>query len=249
MSDPVARLRMFAGPNGSGKTTVKTALGKPPAWFGLYINPDDLERTIRDLGHLPLSSLDLDATTAEVREHFRGSAFLKSRGLMGPIDAIACRDHAIDFQGLSFTSYHASVLSDFLLQKALRDRRSFTFETVMSAPDEIEVLKKARRCGFRTYLYFFATEDPAINIRRVQNRVAGGGHDVPAEKIVARYHRCLKLLPEAVRHTSRAYFFDTSAEQAWYFAEATDGRSLELKSDRIPRWFEPVWDRLGTCGR
>jgi predicted ABC-type ATPase len=31
---------MFAGPNGSGKTTVKKDLQKPPPWFGIYINPE-----------------------------------------------------------------------------------------------------------------------------------------------------------------------------------------------------------------
>jgi predicted ABC-type ATPase len=43
---------MFAGPNGSGKTTVKMSLNKSPEWFGLYINPDDVEKTIRDTGSL-----------------------------------------------------------------------------------------------------------------------------------------------------------------------------------------------------
>ena len=54
MSDAIPRLRMFAGPNGSGKTTVKNTLGKPESWFGMYINPDDLEASIRHTGLLPL---------------------------------------------------------------------------------------------------------------------------------------------------------------------------------------------------
>lgn len=43
MSSAPPRLRMFAGPNGSGKTTVKNGLHRSPSWFGIYINPDDLE--------------------------------------------------------------------------------------------------------------------------------------------------------------------------------------------------------------
>lgn len=44
MSSDPPRLRMFAGPNGSGKTTVKNGLQRQPQWFGIYINPDELEK-------------------------------------------------------------------------------------------------------------------------------------------------------------------------------------------------------------
>lgn len=86
-----------------------------------------------------------------------------------------------------------------------------------------------------------ATDDPAINVSRVRNRVALKGHDVPEDKIVARYYRSLDLLIDAVRHTNRAYIFDNSgdnkdAKQTW-LAEITEGKQLELKTDRIPAWF------------
>lgn len=103
--------------------------------------------------------------------------------------------------------------------------------------------------GYRTYLYFVATDDPAINVSRVRNRVALKGHDVPKDKIVSRYARSLDLLMDAVRHTNRAYVFDNSGDskdgtQTW-LAEITDGRKLELKTDRIPVWFKrSVLDKI-----
>ena len=36
----------------------------------------------------------------------------------------------------------------------------------MPSPDKIEILHKAQARGFRTYLYYVATEDPEINISR-----------------------------------------------------------------------------------
>ena len=72
-------------------------------------------------------------------------------------------------------------------------------------------------------------------------------HGVPADKIVARYHRSLALLPDAIARTNRAYFFDTSEEKAWYFARVTDGTRLDLESDEIPQWFEPVWSRFDAA--
>jgi predicted ABC-type ATPase len=69
-----------------------------------------------------------------------------------------------------------------------------------------------------------------------------GGHSVPEDRIAPRYHRSLELLMKAIRHTNRAYIFDNSTdnadrEHAW-LAEITDGRTLELKTDRIPAWFK-----------
>ena len=145
------------------------------------------------------------------------------------------------------TAYLASVAADFIRRKLIAIGTSFTFETVMSAADKIELLKIARTHGYRTYLYFIATEDPAINISRVRSRVALGGHDVPDDKIVARYYRSLNLLFDAIRHSDRAFVFDNSSPHQRWIAEITDGRQLELKMNEVPLWFQrAVLDKVTT---
>ena len=105
---------MFAGPNGSGKTTVKNSLGKPGGWFGLYINPDDMEKAIRESGVLQTASFGMTISTDAIRGHFTASPFLRDQGMTLGCDRISVRDDAVDFSGLAFNSYHASVLADFL---------------------------------------------------------------------------------------------------------------------------------------
>lgn len=111
----------------------------------------------------------------------------------------------------------------------------------MSHPGKVDFLVKAREAGYRTYLYYVATEDPAINVSRVANRVCLGGHGVPPAKIVERYYKSLDLLIAAIRNSNRAYVFDNSTNNAdgshTWLAEITDGRILELKTDPIPAWF------------
>jgi predicted ABC-type ATPase len=235
---------MFAGPNGSGKTTVKAGLQRPPEWFGIYINPDDLEKTIRTTGQLSLEPFGLSTTTEEIRTFFSASSFLRSLQLEKDAEGIECHASELDFSRVPMNSYYASVLADFLRRKALDSSKSFTFETVMSAPDKVELLRQAQGQAFRTYLYYVATDDPSINVQRVRNRVSQGGHDVLEEKIVSRYHRSLGLLLEAIRHTHRAFFFDTSKTQSWYFAEITGGTLLDLKSEAMPNWFRPIWNQF-----
>ena len=67
---------MFAGPNGSGKSTLKTVLS--PALLGVYLNPDDIERDIRDTGYLDLPAYSAEPTreeAARAQTFFRVSCF------------------------------------------------------------------------------------------------------------------------------------------------------------------------------
>jgi predicted ABC-type ATPase len=118
----------------------------------------------------------------------------------------------------------------------LRRKASFTFETVMSARAKVDFFCRAREQGFKTYLYYVATEDPEINVSRVAHRVTLGKHGVPRDKIIERYHRSLSLLVDAVTCADRAYIFDNSDSDRVWVAEVTDGIELELKTDLIPYW-------------
>lgn len=100
------------------------------------------------------------------------------------------------------------------------------------------MLRKAQLRGYRTYLYYVATEDPVINISRVKYRVKMGGHSVPEDKIISRYQRSLDLLIEATQFTNRAYIFDNSTHEHIWLAEITDGHLLEMKTDQVPAWFK-----------
>ena len=231
----VPRLRVFAGPNGSGKSTMKSAI--PSHLIGIYINPDEIEKAAKDSGRLEFSDFQLEVEGDEVLGFIREHRLVRSARLDEEAAKIGFSSNGLNFQAVAMNSYFASVLSDFIRNKLLEDQLSFTFETVMSNDDKIAFMLKARESGYRTYLYFVATEDPDININRVRNRVAAGGHPVPTEKIVQRYGRCLSLLPVAIAASDRAYIFDNSGADLVLLAEVTDGTDLEFKVDEVPDWF------------
>jgi predicted ABC-type ATPase len=174
----------------------------------------------------------LKITPESLINYFATSQLLINNGMNDISALIKIKSDSLYFHAPNFNSYHASVLSDYLRRCALQERMTFSFETVMSSPDKVDLLRTAQSSGYRTYLYFVATADPKINIQRVKNRVATGGHDVPINKIVERYHRSLDLLTDAIAVTNRTFLFDTSGDQAWYFAEVTDGDQILLQ----------VWD-------
>ncbi len=243
MSKNIPRLRMFAGPNGSGKSTIKSVISAE--LLGIYINPDDIEKEIRELNFLDFASYRIKTNAQEVIDFFYHSTLLKKANLLEDAQYLRFFDEKLIFDDVRVNAYFASVAADFIRNKLIEVQASFTFETVMSSPDKVELLRKAQGKGYRTYLYYVATEDPDINISRVRYRVRMGGHAVPEDKIVSRYKRSLDLLMQAVQFTNRAYIFDNSSHEHIWLAEITDGQTLEMKTNRMPAWFkEALWDKF-----
>lgn len=147
---------VFAGPKGSGKSTVTEGFDI----IGEYINADDIKKQ--------QSCTDLEAAQYATK----------------------------------------------LREDAVKNKRSFTFETVLSSPRNVELLKSAKALGYRIEVIFVLTVDPKINISRVENRVKNGGHDVPKDKIVSRYYKSLNNLSELHKITDVMWVVDNSEDKA-----------------------------------
>lgn len=246
MSKETLRLRMFAGPNGSGKSTFKSIIR--PELLGIFINPDEIEKKILDYDFLDLEDYQIKSTEKEILNFFVNSHLLKTADLLDEVKSLRFNDSKLSFLNVRVNAYFASVAADFIRHKLIERSKSFTFETVMSFPDKVELLRNAQLRGYRTYLYYVATEDPAINISRVRYRVKMGGHSVPEDKIVSRYQRSLDLLIDAIQFTNRAYIFDNSTHEHIWLAEITDGHLMEMKTDQVPAWFKKALEDKFNIG-
>ena len=234
MNLEIPRLRMFAGPNGSGKSTIKDVINKE--LLGIYINPDEIEKEIKEYDFIEFSNYGVETNKDEVLAFFNNSTLLKSVDLLDDVAYLKYSDDKLIFSNLNVNSYFASVCADFIRKKLLEARKSFTFETVMSSYDKVELLKLSKKLGYKNYLYYIATSDPIINISRVKNRVTFKGHDVAKEKIVSRYYRSLDYLQDAVKVSDRAYIFDNSSYEKTWICEITDGSAVDMKVDIAPKW-------------
>ncbi len=233
-------MRVFAGPNGSGKSTILALLR--PEWIGAYVNADDIERQLKSTGTLDLNDFGLqpgrEALQNDMRAHLAGSPLLLQHGLAAVAnDLLVSEQHQLQLPPAQVNSYVAAVLADAIRRELLDQGSTFTFETVMSSPDKIAFMREAQQRGYRTYLYFVATDDPAINLARVAQRVAQGGHDVPEDRVRKRYERSIGLLDEACSAADRAYVFDNSGEAHELLAEVVDGEELHVHAPELPAWF------------
>jgi predicted ABC-type ATPase len=126
------------------------------------------------------------------------------------------------------------------LRAALVDARlSFCTETVFSDPARAKVtfLETARRRGFAVFLVFIGLESPALSIARVNQRVRQGGHDVPDDRLRARFPRTLANLREAVGIVDEAFLFDNSSYDHPYRIVAVyrDGKVMS-RHPPLPPW-------------
>lgn len=127
--------------------------------------------------------------------------------------------------------------------KALAEKRDYCWETVMSHPSHVEHLLHARAAGYEVRLFYVALEDPQLNIKRVEERVLSGGHDVPPDRINRRYYRSINNLSAAILAADHARIFDNSSKDNPFFRIAhVDDHAMMLDVDwfHLPRWFIPA---------
>lgn len=186
MDDQKPILVVFAGPNGSGKTSL-TQIG--------YANSKTLPRLYINADYIA-KDLSIDARAAV-------------------LEAEKLRNNAVA-AGISFV-----------------------METVMSTPEKVELMREAKRKGYRVRLEYITTQSPIINVERVRCRVLDGGHDVPEGKIVSRYERSMRLLPDAVRIADDAFIYDNSSTEPMCIAEKSAGSRWRIHPQPSPgHWTE-----------
>ncbi len=231
------RLRVFAGPNGSGKTTIINSL-RSEIGFGIYVNADDIEANLKESKVLLFNSYNLKVTENQIHTFFRDSQFAPVlRNENDLWEMLHLKDNVLHVNTY-IDSYLAADLAEFIRQQLLENDISFTYETVMSHVSKLNFLNKAREKDFRIYLYYVATEDPEINISRVNVRVALNGHDVNSDRIRNRYFKSLKQLKPAIKLSHRAYIWDNSSSASILIAEITDGEDVKIfDTSKVPNWF------------
>ena len=101
---------------------------------------------------------------------------------------------------LNVSAYEAAELASCLRAGLVAQRESFIFETVLSDPigEKVEQLPTYAALGYTVVLIFIRIDDPEESIKRVAMRVSQGGHDVPDEKLFARFERTQANLKRAI---------------------------------------------------
>lgn len=74
------------------------------------------------------------------------------------------------------------------IDELLKANVSFSIETTLSTKSYQKLVHRAQQQGYQVKLIFFWLDSPETAIRRVAQRVREGGHNIPQDIIVRRYH-------------------------------------------------------------
>jgi predicted ABC-type ATPase len=144
---------------------------------------------------------------------------------------------------LKLDPYAAAHVAEALRRQLMEQRESFVFETVFSDPvgDKLAFLKEAARTGYNVILCFIGIAGPEVSEERVAMRVSQGGHDVPAEKLVARFPRTLANLKTAIRDLPQVWIFDNDDLRTPFRQVAVfeNGQRMTLQ-EPVPGWLAPL---------
>ncbi|HEY4187687.1 MAG TPA: ZTL protein [Polyangia bacterium] len=137
-----------------------------------------------------------------------------------------------------------------LLERAMAERLDFAFETTLGGTTITELLERAALSGVSVHVWYAGLKNPELHLARVRARVAHGGHDIPEEKIRARYSAGRLNLIRLMPRLTELRVYDNSAEaDPWKGHTPTPLLVLHMASGQIittcdltstPDWAKPV---------
>ena len=142
---------------------------------------------------------------------------------------------------LGVGAYEAAELANELRRALVEQRESFVFETVLSDPvgDKVIFLRDVASAGYTVVLCFIGLDSAETSEQRVAMRVLQGGHDVPTEKLAARFDRTLENLHRAIRELPFVHIFDNSdlGHPFRKVAEFKNGKAVSVPRP-APKWLK-----------
>ena len=140
-------------------------------------------------------------------------------------------------------SREAAVLAEAERDRLIRARASFIAETVASHRSKVELVEHAEAAGYMVVVHVVLIPEP-LAVPRVAARVAAGGHDVPADRVVARYRRLWGHVAAMVAVADDARFYDNSRAATPFRRVARFESGRQVGSVVWPDWTPQVLTAL-----
>ena len=145
-------------------------------------------------------------------------------------------------------AYAAAAAADAERRALVSRGESFVMETVFSDPsgDKLAFLHDAQARGYRVVFLFVGLASPELSQARVIQRVAAGGHDVPDEKLFARYPRTLANAAKALAFVDLAKVYDNSdARRPFRPLAQLESGLLIARHEPLPAWASELLSHAG----
>ena len=137
-----------------------------------------------------------------------------------------------------------------LLERAIRERLDFAFETTLGGHTIAALLESAMAAGIEVRIWYAGLESADLHIARVRARVAKGGHDIPESKIRERYEQSRLNLIRLMPGLAELRIYDNSEEADPMAGAAPEPRLIlhmtgaaiaqSCEPEEVPEWAKPL---------
>ena len=98
--------------------------------------------------------------------------------------------------------------------------QNFTFETTLSGKIYRHIFQKLRTNGYSIHLFYLWIPSPELGVERIKERVAQGGHSVPARDVQRRFSKSIINLFQIYEPLADTVtIFDNSRQEPQLIAE------------------------------
>jgi predicted ABC-type ATPase len=181
-----------------------------------------------------------------------GGAALELQGAVyyNPDDAarILCGLHPNLTQEMA--NGHAWTLGREMLENAIAGKKTFAFETTLGGSTIAGLLHQAADVGLKVKIWYVGLTSVEMNLLRVKERAARGGHDIPEDAIRRRWNDSRRNLITLLPKLSSLKLFDNSYEADPHKGKCPQPRLLLSVEDRritgpadlsgAPDWARPI---------
>lgn len=146
---------------------------------------------------------------------------------------------------LDIPNTEAAKAADKVRAELLSEGESFISETVFSdsVGAKLQFLRDALTRGYAVMLIFIGIESVGLSGARIAQRVAEGGHNVPAEKLPRRYEQSLENLAAALHFVPEILVYDNSSREGNFRLVLKSVDTLFETYEPIPDWLKKVLAR------
>jgi len=137
-----------------------------------------------------------------------------------------------------------------LLERAIAEKLDFAFETTLGGRTITALLSRALSEGIEVRVWYVGLSNAELHIARVKSRVEQGGHEIPEERIRARYTRSRLNIIQLLPNLTELLLYDNSEEgdpkageipKPKLILDVVKGRVFEICDlTHVPEWAKSV---------
>ena len=127
-------------------------------------------------------------------------------------------------------------------QQYIAEGISFTQETTLSGQRPLRMIREAKEAGYYVRLFYVGISTAQEAVKRIENRVSKGGHDIPREDVLRRFDGRNEALAKVLDFVDEAVLFDNENG----FTAVAEYRNGELlpRGSYVPAWVDELKKHL-----